>query len=63
MIKFVLVFPLLLLFMLPAWSFADSNGEAPLTLLNKPQKSTQSAQNQTISQQVEQLRFLLICKF
>lgn len=55
MIKFVLVFPLLLLFMLPAWSFADSNGEAPLTLLNKPQKSTQSAQNQTISQQAGQL--------
>lgn len=55
MIRFVFVLPLLLLFMLPIRSFAGSNDEAPLTLLNKPQKSTQSAQNPTIAPQAEQL--------
>ena len=55
MIRPVLALPLLLLLMLPICSFADSNEDAPLTLLNKPQNSAQAAQNQAIANQTEQL--------
>ena len=55
MIRPVLVFPLLLLLMQPICVFAAGNDEAPLTLLNKPQKSAQTAQNQAINSQNMQL--------
>jgi len=48
MTRQILILPLLLLFMLPVLSFAATNGEAPLTLLNKPAKTPQTAQNQNI---------------
>ncbi len=55
MIRRALALALFLLFILPAWSFAAGNGEAPLTLLNKPQKSAQTAQNQSILNKIEEL--------
>ncbi len=54
MIQRVFVLFLILSFMLPAWSFADSTGEAPLTLLNKSPKSTQ-ATNQSLSNTTDEL--------
>jgi hypothetical protein len=55
MIRQVLTLTLFLLFILPAWNFAASNGEAPLTLLNKPQKSAQTTQSPSISSKTEEL--------
>lgn len=55
MIRRVLVLPLLLLFILPIYSFAESSSDAPLTLLNKPPKSVQTTQNPTIANQAEEL--------
>jgi hypothetical protein len=55
MIRRTLVLPLLLLFILPICSFAESSGDAPLTLLNKAPKSAQSGQIQTIPNQAEEL--------
>jgi hypothetical protein len=51
----LILLPLLLFSMLPICSFAASNEEGPLTLLNKPPNSAQTAQNQTISSEPEQL--------
>jgi hypothetical protein len=50
----LILLPLLLFSMLPIYSLAASN-EAPLTLLNPPKNSTQTAQNQTISSVPERL--------
>lgn len=55
MIQRILVLALLLLFILPPCSFADSTGEAPLTLLNSPQKSAQTTQNPITSSNNEVL--------
>lgn len=53
----LVVFLLLALIMLPVQIFAASNGnsEPPLTLLQKPGKSTQSAPQQSISSQDKEL--------
>ena len=55
MIRQILVLFFTLLFILPGWSFADSTGEAPLTLLNKPSKGAQAIQNQSIANKTEEL--------
>ncbi|MCP4342153.1 MAG: DUF4381 domain-containing protein [Desulfobulbaceae bacterium] len=50
----LILLPLLLFSMLPICSLAASN-EAPLTLLNPPKNSAQTAKNQTISSEPGQL--------
>ncbi len=56
MIRRAIALALFLMFILPAYSFAASKGEAPLTLLNKPPKSAQTTQSPTIPNNTEQLR-------
>jgi len=56
MIRPFAILTLLLLLILSICNVAASNEDAPLTLLNPPQKSDQTAQNQVISSQNEQLR-------
>ncbi len=46
---------LLLLLVLPALSFADSGNNAPLTLLQQPQKNSGTAHNPAVSKQDEEL--------
>jgi len=55
MSRWVFILPLLLLFLLPVCSLAD-NGEAPLTLLQKPQHDAQNTQNQALAKQDTELR-------
>lgn len=56
MIRPVSILALLIFLLLTIYSVAASNEEAPLTLLNPPQNSGQTAQKQVIPSQNEQLR-------